>query len=313
MPTGSVKMYLGLGVHEAAELDRPSPRHGESTIDSRISSNGLEVTGVAYNTIILDKSDHIARLTLNRPERLNALNEEMFAELNHALEDVVGDASIRVFIITGAGRAFCASADIKDESRGGDQLLGHKEPYETYQFIRAMPQGVTSKLHNMEIPTIAMVNGLAIGDGFDWVLACDIRVGCENSRFMNAFLQMGLVSNTGSTWLYNRAMGISKALELLYTGDWLEADEAKECGVLAHLVSADKLEETTMDLAGKIAGKAPIPNRMVKGMMYRGLTQTLDDHLAEAAQVEVLTLTSQDHKESLASFREKRAPVYKGE
>jgi 2-(1,2-epoxy-1,2-dihydrophenyl)acetyl-CoA isomerase len=83
--------------------------------------------------------------------------------------------------------------------------------------------------------------------------------------------------------------------------------------VLAHLVSADKLEETTMDLARKIAGKAPIPNRMVKGMMYRGLTQTLDDHLAEAAQVEVLTLTSQDHKESLASFREKRAPVYKGE
>ena len=171
----------------------------------------------------------------------------------------------------------------------------------------------------MELPDFVKLHnkykkdGLAIGDGFDWVLACDIRVGCENSRFMNAFLQMGLVSNTGSTWLYNRAMGISKALELLYTGDWLEADEAKECGVLAHLVSADKLEETTMDLACKIAGKAPIPNRMVKGMMYRGLTQTLDDHLAEAAQVEVLTLTSQDHKESLASFREKRAPVYKGE
>ena len=268
---------------------------------------------MVYNTIILDKSDHIARLTLNRPERLNALNEEMFAELNHALEDVAADTHLRVFIITGAGRAFCASADIKDESRGGDQLLGHKDPYETYQFIRAMPQGVTSKLHNLAIPTIAMVNGLAIGDGFDWVLACDIRVGCENSRFMNAFLQMGLVSNTGSTWLYNRAMGISKALELLYTGDWLESEEAKECGVLAHLVSADALEETTMDLARKIASKAPIPNRMVKGMIYRGLTQTLDEHLAEAAQAEVLTLTSQDHIESLASFREKRPPHVKGE
>ncbi len=268
---------------------------------------------MAYNTILLDKADHIARLTLNRPERLNALNEEMFAELNHALEDVAADTSLRVLIITGAGRAFCASADIKDESRGGDQLLGHKDSYETYQFIRAMPQGVTSKLHNLDIPTIAMVNGLAIGDGFDWVLACDIRVGCENSRFMNAFLQMGLVSNTGATWLYNRAMGISKALELLYTGDWLEAEEAKECGVLAHLVTADKLEETTMELARKIASKAPIPNRMVKGMMYRGLTQTLDDHLAEAAQVEVLTLTSKDHIESLASFREKRPPVYTGE
>ena len=267
---------------------------------------------MAYNTIMLDKAGHIARLTLNRPERLNALNEEMFAELNDALDDVARDAGLRVFVITGAGRAFCASADIKDESRGGDQLLGHKEPYETFKFIRAMPQGVTSKLYNLAIPTIAMVNGLAIGDGFDWVLACDIRVGCENSRFMNAFLQMGLVSNTGSTWLYNRAMGISKALELLYTGDWLEAEEAKECGVLGHLVAAGELEETTMELARKIAAKAPIPNRMVKGMMQRGLSQTLDEHLSEAAQVEVLTLTSQDHKEALASFREKRAPNFKG-
>ena len=267
---------------------------------------------MAYNTILLERADHIARLTLNRPERLNALNEEMFAELNHALDDVAGDTSLRVFVITGAGRAFCASADIKDESRGGGQLLGHKDPYETYRFIRAMPQGVTSKLHNLAIPTIAMVNGLAIGDGFDWVLACDIRVGSENSRFMNAFLQMGLVSNTGSTWLYNRAMGISKALELLYTGDWLEAEEAKECGVLSHLVTAGELEETTMELARKIAARAPIPNRMVKGMMYRGLTQTLDDHLAEAAQVEVLTLNSQDHIEALASFREKRVPHFKG-
>ena len=267
---------------------------------------------MTYNTIILDKKDHIARLTLNRPERLNALNEEMFAELNSALEDVATDRDIRVFVITGAGRAFCASADIKDESRGGDQLLGHKDAYETYQFIRAMPQGVTSKLHNLSIPTIAMVNGLAIGDGFDWVLACDIRVGCGNSRCMDAFLQMGLVSNTGSTWLYNRAMGVSKALELLYTGDWLESEEAKEYGVLGYLVSSDALERTTMDLAQKIAAKAPIPNRMVKGMMYRGLTQTLDEHLAEAAHAEVLTLASQDHIESLGSFREKRTPKFTG-
>ena len=268
---------------------------------------------MVYNTIILEKSEHIARLTLNRPDRLNALNEEMFSELNHALDDVIADKSLRVMILTGAGRAFCASADIKDESRGGDQLLGHKNPFETYQFIRSMPQGVTSKLHNMDIPPICMVNGLAIVDGFDWVLACDIRIGSENSRFMNAFLQMGLVSNTGATWLYNRAMGISKALELLYTGDWLEAEEAKQCGVLAHLVSADELEQTTMELARKIASKAPVPNRMVKGLMYRGLNQTLDDHLAEAAQAEILTLGTQDHIESLASFREKRAPFYKGE
>jgi len=265
-----------------------------------------------FQTILLEKGGHVARLTLNRPERLNALNEEMFGELNVALEQVAGDDDVRVLVLTGAGRAFCASADIKDERKGGDQLLGHKEPYEIWQFIRTGPQGVTMRLHQMEKPTIAMVNGLAIGDGFDWVLACDIRIGSEHARFMNAFLQMGLVSNTGSTWLYNRAMGINKALELLYTGDWLEAEEAHRLGVLNHLVPAERLEEETVAMARRIAEKPPIPNRLAKGMVYRGLTQTLEQSLVEAAQVEVLTLTSQDHREALSAFLEKRKPVFKG-
>ena len=265
-----------------------------------------------FQTILLERADHIAKLTLNRPERLNALNEQMFKELNVALQDVAEDSEVRVLVLTGAGRAFCASADIKDERQGGDRLLGHQEPYQTWEFIRSGPQGVTRRLHNMEKPTIAMVNGLAIGDGFDWVLTCDIRIGCEHARFMNAFLQMGLVSNTGSTWLYNRAMGINKALELLYTGDWLEAEEAHRLGVLNHLVPAERLEEETFDLARRIAERPPIPNRLVKGMMHRGLTQSLDEHLAEAAQAEVLTLTSQDHREALSAFLEKRKPEFKG-
>ena len=265
-----------------------------------------------FQTILLEKSDHIARLTLNRPERLNALNEQMFVELNSALESVAEDPEVRVLVLTGAGRAFCASADIKEERQGGDRLMGHMDPYQTWQFIRTGPQGVTLGLHHMEKPTIAMVNGLAVGDGFDWVLACDIRIGCEHARFMNAFLQMGLVSNTGSTWLYNRAMGINKALELLYTGDWLEAEEALRLGVLNRLVPAECLEEETMAMARHIAERPPIPNRLVKGMVYRGLTQTLDEHLVEAAQVEVLTLTSEDHREALSAFLEKRKAEFKG-
>ena len=265
-----------------------------------------------FQTVLLEKADHVAKLTLIRPERLNALNEQMFKELNIALQDVAEDSEVRVLVLTGAGRAFCASADIKDERRGGDRLLGHQEPYQTWEFIRTGPQGVTRRLHNMEKPTIAMVNGLAIGDGFDWVLACDIRIGCEHARFMNAFLQMGLVSNTGSTWLYNRAMGINKALELLYTGDWLDAEEAHRLGVLNHLVPADRLEEDTMALAQRIAERAPVPNRLVKGMMHRGLTQSLDEHLVEAAQVEVLTLATRDHREALSAFLEKRKPEITG-
>jgi 2-(1,2-epoxy-1,2-dihydrophenyl)acetyl-CoA isomerase len=267
---------------------------------------------LAYQTVILEKKDHVARLTLNRPERLNALNEQMFAELNLALDDVAGDHEVRALVLTGAGRAFCASADIKDERKGGDRLLGHMEPYETYEFIRSGPQGVTIKLHQMEIPTIAMVNGLAIGDGFDWVLACDIRVGCERSRFMNAFLQMGLVSNTGGTWLYPRALGVSRALELLYTGDWLEAEDAERMGVLSKLVPYEELETEAMALATRIAGRAPVANRMVKGMVYRGLGQSLEEHLPEAAQAEILSLATEDHREALAAFLEKREPKFKG-
>ncbi len=267
---------------------------------------------MTYQTIILDKKDHIARLTLNRPERLNALNRLMFQELNSALGDVAGDRDVRALVLTGAGRAFCASADIKEERQEGDRLLGYMEPYEIYQFIRSGPQAITTKLHQMQKPTIAMVNGLAIGDGFDWVLACDIRIGCEHSRFMNAFVQMGLVSNTGGTWLYPRALGVNHALELLYTGDWLEAEDALRLGLLNRLVPSGELEEQTMALAAKIAGKAPVANRLVKEMVYRGLGQSLEEHLSEAAMAEVLTLTSEDHREALAAFLEKREPKFTG-
>ena len=265
-----------------------------------------------YQTIILEKKDHVARLTLNRPERLNALNRQMFRELNSALEDVANDREMRALVLTGAGRAFCASADIKEERQEGDRLLGYMEPNEIFQFIRNGPQGITLKLHQMEIPTIAMVNGLAIGDGFDFALACDIRIGCENSRFMNAFLQMGLVSNTGATWLYPRAMGVNQALELLFTGDWLEAADAERMGLLNRLVPSEDLFEETMSLAARIAGKSPVANRLVKGMVYRGLRQSLEEHLPEAAHAEVLSLASEDHREALAAFLEKREPKFTG-
>ena len=298
-----------------------------------------------FQTIVLEKLDHIAKVTLNRPERLNAINRQMFEELNVALQDVADDSDVRVVVLTGAGRAFCASADIKEESHGTDRLLGDQTPYQTWEFISATttasdgkrpsnrrrirlgsglteriacleirngPQRITLQLHQMEKPTIAMVNGLAIGDGFDWVLACDIRMGCENTRFMNAFVQMGLVPNTGGAWLYPRSMGANKALELLYTGDWLQADEAHRLGVLNRLVPVSQLEEETMTLARRIADRPPIPNRLIKGMVHRGQTQSLEEHLGEAAQLEILTLTSRDHQEALRAFLEKSQPHFEG-
>ena len=267
-----------------------------------------------YETILLEKKDHVAKLTLNRPDVLNAINKQMFADLNAGLQDVADDPDSWVLVLTGAGRAFCASADIKEERQGdGDRFAPHPTTYGSFEFIRANPQQITLKIHQMRKPTIAMVNGLAVGDGFDWVLACDIRIGSEKARFMNAFLQMGLVSNTGGTWLYPRTMGLNKAFELLYTGDWLSGEDAHAMGILNRLVSAESLDDETMALARKIASKAPIANKLVKEMVYQGLGQNLEEHLLSAAYAEAFTITTEDHREALAAFLEKRDANFKGE
>lgn len=266
-----------------------------------------------YTTILLEKRDHIATLTMNRPEKLNAINETMFSELNHALDDVTRDDDVRVLIFTGAGKAFTASTDIRETNQGGDRLLSHMSEYEMFDFIRKFPQQISLKLQKMPKPTIAMVNGIAVADGVDWVMACDIRIGGEAARFMNAFVQLALVSNTGSTWFYPRALGLNKALEFLYTGDWIDAKEALRLGLLNSVFPADQLARETMSLAQRIAARAPIANRLVKEMVYRGLTQTLDDHLLSAAYAEAFTLTTKDHKEALAAFLAKRTSKFTGQ
>ena len=263
-----------------------------------------------FETVLLETREHIATITLNRPERLNALNEQMFTDLRHALREVTDDQDVRVVVLTGAGRAFCASADVNAE-KNGDTLIG-PGAHANLQFIRNNPQQVTLLIHQMPKPTIAMVNGLAIGDGFDWVLACDIRIGCENARFMNAFQRMGLVPATGGAWLYTRAMGLNRALEMLYTADWLEAEEAYRIGVLNHLVSSAQLEAETMALAKRIAEKAPVSIRLVKEMVFRALQQSLPEHLPEAGQMEALALTTEDHKIALKAFLEKHPPHFTG-
>jgi enoyl-CoA hydratase/carnithine racemase len=265
-----------------------------------------------FQTILLSKEDGIATLTLNRPESLNAISRLMFDELILALEDVAHDESVKVLVLTGAGRAFCASVDIKEFAGVDGSFLSDTSISDFYEFARSHPQKVTLALRNMEKPTIAMVNGLALGDGFDWILSCDIRVGSENAKFRAGFLQMALFPITGSAWLYPRAMGINKALELLYTDDWMSAREAYEAGVLNKITSGEKLKEDTMVLAGKISKAPPIAIRLVKKHVYGGLGMSLEESLENAALAEALTLASQDHLEALAAFREKRPPVFRG-
>jgi 2-(1,2-epoxy-1,2-dihydrophenyl)acetyl-CoA isomerase len=266
-----------------------------------------------FETILLTKQDHIATITLNRPEILNAANIEMFQELLVALEDIERDDNIRVMVLTGAGRAFCASADLKAEgAEVGKRNLSHMTIDEVRQMVRSYPQKVTLAIRNMEKPTIAMINGLAIGDGFDWCLACDIRIAVEDARFMNAFIKIGFSPITGATWFYPRVMPLGKALAMLYTGDWLTAAEAHKLGILYDLVPADELSETTMALATRIAQAPPLAVRQTKLLTYRALDTDFESALESAADGAAMMITTQDHIEAVSAWLEKREPRFTG-
>lgn len=268
---------------------------------------------MTHQNVILEKKENIATLTLNRPEKLNAITPQMTQELVTTLDEVEVDDDIRVLIITGAGRGFCSGADVGGMASGTNSEPGAVRSAEDIR--QGLTQGagkIIPKLQKMQKPTIAMVNGIAVGAGFDIALACDLRTGSENTRFMNAFVRIGLFPGFGGTWLYPRVMGLGKALEYLFTGDFMEAKEAETLGVLNRLVPASELEKETLALARKIADGPPIAIKLMKLQVYKGLEMDLETALQVAAACETITLTSEDHREGVAAFREKRQPRYKG-
>ncbi|MBI3744396.1 MAG: enoyl-CoA hydratase [Chloroflexi bacterium] len=261
---------------------------------------------------LLEKRDRIARITLNRPDRLNALNRDLELALIEAIHDVAKDDSVNVVILTGNGRAFCSGGDV---SGLGGARTGTGYQSEVIDDIRrnfAHAQEIVLGIQRMEKPTIAMVNGIASGAGMDIACACDIRTGCDKTRFMSAYIRIGLFPGWGGAWLYPRVMGVPKAAEFMFTGDFLEADEAHRIGMLNKLVPQDQLESATMELARKIANGPPIALRLAKLNLYKGLEIDLETAMKFAAASETITLTSQDHREGTAAFREKRAPKYQG-
>lgn len=255
---------------------------------------------MAYQTIVYKNQDFVATITLNRPDTLNSVNSQMCEEFLRAIETVENRNDARVLIITGAGRGFCSGADISELVKGS--LASGINGSELVQ-----------KLHSMKIPTIAMVNGVAAGGGACLALACDMRTGSENTRFINAFVRIGLSAGWGGAWLYQQAMGVGKALEILLTGDALEAEEAHRVGALNKLVPADELETETMTLARKLAEGPPLAIWETKKQVYQGIETDLETALERSNRGEVeVTIPTEDHLEGIAANREKRKPIFKG-
>ncbi|OPX33225.1 MAG: hypothetical protein B1H11_12960, partial [Desulfobacteraceae bacterium 4484_190.1] len=206
-------------------------------------------------------------------------------------------------------------ADVDIMPGGGDVKELGEQSIETLRrsFVFKSAKKIVLLLHQMEKPTIAMINGVCVGAGFDLALACDIRTASDNAKFMCGFVKIGLFPGFGAAWLYPRTMGVGKALELLFTGDVLEAKEAKEIGMVNKLSTAEELENVTMTLARKLADGPPIAIRLMKSQVYKGLGSDLATALDEAAFCESITLASKDHLEGITAFREKRLPSFKGD
>jgi len=214
-------------------------------------------------------------------------------------------------VLTGAVRAFCAGADVsRGESR--ERILDETNPERIRQAIRTGPQEVTRRLRNLEKPAIAMVNGPAIGAGLDWSLACDIRYASENARFGAGFTRLGLIQGTGGFWFLPRLMGSARAAEFIFTADIIDAREAERLGMVNRVLAPEALERETLGLAHRLARNPPLALKLSKLLLYRGLGVDLEHALEMAAGFQPILLNSQDHKEGLAAFREKREPVFKG-
>ena len=265
---------------------------------------------MSYENILIERDGRIAKLVLNRPQKLNAITDYMEEEMGRAVKELADDDSVGAVVITGAGRAFSAGADVSELPGAQSNGRGDNPEEIRRNFRKAMD--IVLGVHRMQKPVIGMINGVAAGAGFDLACACDLRVGTPKSRFLAAFIRVGLFPGWGGMWLYAKALGIPKAAELIFTGDFLEAEDAYRLGMLNKLVPEEELEATTMEMARKIADGPPVALRLSKMMLYKALSMDLETAMQMSAALETITLTSEDHGEGVAAFREKRKANYKG-
>jgi enoyl-CoA hydratase/carnithine racemase len=251
--------------------------------------------------VIYEKRDHVATITLNCPEAFNAISPEVYKELSDTMISFRDDTDVWVAIITGAGqKAFSAGADIKKMlPRLADKSF-------------ALPPGVMRGL-NIWKPIIAAVNGLALGGGLELILACDIRIAAENARFGTPEVSLGLMPGWGGTQRLPRMLPWCKAAELLLMGKPIDAQEAYRIGLINKVVPREELMSTAQDWAAKICENGPIAVRATKEAMIRGMNMSLDDGLRLEESFFAGLTASEDFKEGISAFVEKRKPRYKGE
>jgi len=256
-----------------------------------------------YETILVDRRDRVAIITINRPEKRNALNIQTRAEGAAVLDELRADDSIRVVIFTGAGdKAFIAGADIA-EFAGRTALQ---------QRAIMLERGLFNAIDTFPKPVIAMVNGYCLGGGCELALACDIRIASETASFGQPEINLGIIPGGGGTQRLPRLIGEGKAMEMILTGEIISAQEAFRCGLVNQVVPADHLEARTMEVANRIADKSPIALRLAKEAVKLASRSKLDEGLRREVDLFALCFSSEDKDEGVKAFLEKRKADFKG-
>jgi len=256
--------------------------------------------------LLYEVKERIATITLNRPDKLNAFTGPMIEAWARSLAEAQADDAVNVVVVTGAGRAFCAGGDVGRMGQGAPTPLEHKN--QLWENIHRVPRA----LEAMDKPVIAMVNGLAVGAGMGMCLMCDVRVASDAARFSTGYVKVGLVPGDGDTFFLPRLVGPAKALELLWTADFVEAGDALRLGIVNRVVPEVQLPEATYALARQIADGPQIPIRMIKRLVYQSLRLDLRTHLDLVSSHMAVVRQTIDHAEGVAAFKEKRAPRFQG-
>ena len=257
----------------------------------------------SYETLLLERRGRVAVITIDRPQKLNALNIQTRAEGAAALDELREDESVRVVVITGAGeKAFVAGADIAEfEGRTAVSQRDVMTARSLFTAVDTFPK-----------PVIAMVNGFCLGGGCELALSCDIRVASETARFGQPEINLGIIPGGGGTQRLTRLVGEGKAMELILTGDMIDAQHAYNLGLVNLVVPAADLEAKTLELANRIAEKSPVALRMAKEAVKTAARANLDEGLRREVDLFALTFSSEDKDEGVRAFLEKRKPDFKG-
>lgn len=264
---------------------------------------------MSYENLVLEVADDVATVTLNRPEKLNALSRALQLEMLDVCAELKGRDDVRAIVWTGAGRGFCSGADLTGPRPAAEQEPAWQQMMDEDSWVGRQARAV----YFIDKPSIAAVNGVAAGAGMSLALACDIRVGSENTRFKTVFIERALAPDAGMTYFLPRIVGTGNALDMILTSRTVGADEALRMGLLQRLVPHDSLVAEAQALASQIAAFPPLAAMMSKRSVQRSLDHGIDDQLRyEIRAIEIGRRAANDAKESASAFVEKRAPRYTG-